>query len=440
MAAPPTEMDSRYGSRAAQPLHPIGAHSARSTGLTRRRHRHDVCFCVVIVLPYLPTRLLALISFVIGGCLIGCTSDSGTDETDETVAAIVQSSVHVVDGEPGKDVDVTDERISAPRERFAELEAYARGDVIVSGKGAGFMRRVRATHVEGDRVIVDTEPAAMSDVFQQVHLRGSLNDAQPGPTSQGLQPRGLNFELPKLAVANKKLPVGDGNAIEIVDGSFDFQPNIDFDLLMREGKLQHLLFAASGETAGSLRVRYDLHVEPGMRSGAFLRFDNPGVLLAETAPHYAVFMAGHVPVVVAVRAQLLLNWALRVGGDFTGEQAMQASGSLTAGVEYAGEKWRNLASSRLSVYADRTTTVANHQVSGEVSLTARLDVSLYDVAGPYVGLQAYSGLGHQNMSVDSGWFHEYGLRGLAGAQVAAFGKMLVGYEAVLFDLREQQSL
>ena len=163
-----------------------------------------------------------------------------------------------------------------------------------------------------------------------------------------------------------------------------------------------------------------------------------GIPLVESAPYYAVFWAGYVPVVVAVRARLLANWGLDVGGDVFGEESVRAAGSLSAGREYANGGWRNISSRSFSVRADGQPTVVSHSLAGQVILTARLDVSFYEVAGPYIGLQAYTGVGHEGSAAGQAWFTEVGLRGIAGAQVAVFGKALVGYESVLFDVHDRQ--
>ena len=74
-------------------------------------------------------------------------------------------------------------------------------------------------------------------------------------------------------------------------------------------------------------------------------------------------------------------------------------------------------------------------------LTARLDVSFYEIAGPYVGLQAYAGVGHEGSA--AGFQLVHGRSGYAaspGCRLLVFGKALVGYESVLFDVHDHQLL
>jgi len=378
---------------------------------------------------------------VAGAWAMGCAAESDSPEsTSADVAPIVKSQVHVVDAEPGSDLDVQPDTVSASLAKLGDFATYKPGDVIVSGRAGGLLRRVRATRVEGDRVIVDTEAASLEDVFQQVHLRGSMGEPPAAPATAGLAPRGVFLQLPKMHVDNKRLTIGNGSEIELVEGSFSFQPQLDFDLSVRDGRLDHLKVVASGETEGKLHVRYDIHKAPGLQSGAFVRFDNAGVPLVESAPYYAVFWAGYVPVVVAVRARLLANWGLEAGGDVFGEESVRAAGSLSAGLEYTNGGWRNVSSRGFSVSANGQPTIVSHSIAGNVMLTARLDVSFYEIAGPYVGLQAYAGVGHEESAAGASWFTDVGLRGIAGAQVAVFGKALVGYQSVLFDVHDRQPL
>jgi hypothetical protein len=372
-----------------------------------------------------------------GACVVACAAEpaSSNEATGADLAPIVQAQVHVIDGEPGKELDVQPDRVSAPVAQFGAIAAYAPGDVIVSGRAAGLLRRVRATRIEGDRVVVDTDVASLEDLFQQVHLRGSLAEPPPAPVAAGLAPRGVFLELPAMQIAHARIPVGEGGSeIEIVEGSFALQPKLDLDLKMRGGKLDHLQVVASGTTQTKLRVRYDLHHVSG-QSGTLRRSD--GIPVAESAPYYAVFWAGAVPVVVAVRARLLAGFKLAVSGEVSGEESVTAKGSVTAGLEYENGGWRNVSSNGVSISAEGRPTVVSHQISGDVTLTARLDVSFYDLAGPYVGVQAYTGVGHEGTDDVSGWFAEIGLRGIAGAQVSVFGKRVAAYDAVLFDVHEQ---
>jgi hypothetical protein len=374
---------------------------------------------------------------VLAGVLVAC-AEHGSDPTAEDVAPIVQSHVRVLDAEPGPDLELHDDSLIVPRGRFPELESAGPGDILVSGRAAGFLRSVKSIRVDGDKVIAETAPASLEDVFSEAHVHGSIG-GDVGPASAdpaGLGTQSIRLAIPDLSLQGKKLSIGENSDIEIVDGNFDFQPELDFDLTMHGAKLEHLKVLAAGSSSAGLHLRYHLTKPGNLKSGLFLHFSN-GTPLLETAPYYAVFWAGYVPIVVSVRARLLANWELLVGGDVSGDQDVHANGSVSAGLEYANGKWSNLGSKSLSFSHEGTTTLASHSVSGDITLTARLDVSFYELAGPYVGLQAYAGVKHVGDQDSSGWMLQDGLRGLAGAQVAVFGKSVAGYEAVLFDAHNE---
>lgn len=383
---------------------------------------------------------------LVASCGLGaCAAEPADDPAAEDLAPIVRSHVRVLDAEPGVDLQVTDSTLTAPRARFPELASASAGDVLVSGRAAGLLRRVRSIRVDGDNIVAETEPASLEDVFDQVHVRGALTGsdapatAADQATASGLAPRGIRFAMPKLSIEGRRLGVGQNSEIELVDGEFAFDPEVDFDLRMRAGRIEHIKVLAAGATSARLHVRYHLKKPENLQSGFFLHFSD-GTPLAETPPYYAVFWAGVVPVVVSVRARLLANWELLVGGDVEGEQDVSVSGAASTGLEYLSGDWRNLSSSSLSLSRVGDNTLASHSISGNVTLTARLDVSFYEMAGPYVGLEAYAGVKHSGTDQQSGWALQNGIRGLAGAQVAVFGKSLVGYEAVLFDLHQEQPM
>jgi hypothetical protein len=386
--------------------------------------------------------VLALASAGMGAC---AAEPAAGEPAAQDVAPLVQSNVRVLDAEPGVDLELRDSELVGSAARLPQLAEATAGDILVSGRGAGFLRRVRSIRVDGDSVIAQTEPASLEDVFHQVHVRGAINGdrpvGEPVPVATpGLGPRGVRLDIPKLSLQGKRLAIGQGSEIEIVDGDFGFQPQLDFDLSMHGGRMEHIKVLAAGSSTARLHVRYHVSKPDNLQSGAFVHFSDGGIPLLETPPYYAVFWAGYVPIVVSVRARLLAGFELRVGGEVTGEQDVSAAGSVSTGLEYENGGWRDLASKSLTLSHAGTSTFTSHSLGGDVTLTARLDVSFYELAGPYVGLQAYAGVKHVGTAENSGWVLQDGLRGVAGAQVAIFGKSVAGYQTVLFDLHDERPM
>jgi hypothetical protein len=91
----------------------------------------------------------------------------------EDVAPLIQSHVRVLDAEPGVDLELHDADLSGSGARFPQLAAAVPGDILVSGRAGGFLRRVQSIRIDGDNVVAQTEPASLEDVFHQVHVRGA---------------------------------------------------------------------------------------------------------------------------------------------------------------------------------------------------------------------------------------------------------------------------
>jgi hypothetical protein len=376
-------------------------------------------------------RILMLSFLAACSAAPGCASAPSEEALGEDLAPLVDDRVVVLD--PGKvaELETTPTAIRAPLGRFPELASRTAGDVLVSGAGQGLARRVLGVRTEGDRIVVDTEAASFADVFKQGRIRATIGGAegQGGGQGGGLRPQAVRLVLPKLSISSRRLEIGTENYIDLVDAEFELEPKVDFDLLVRWRRVERLKLVASGASHAKAHVRYHLKKSLAPGDGFFVNLGNgvPAGLIP-------------FPIVIAFRLRLLAGWNLRVGGDAEGEQQFSADGAATVGLEWRDEAWHSSAARSLSLRGDADHHLASFDVMGEVNLTARLDVSFYEVAGPYLGLQAYGGLLREGAQDRPEWFAVEGMRGLAGAQVAVFGRALVGYESVVFDESARQPL
>jgi hypothetical protein len=68
-----------------------------------------------------------------------------------------------------------------------------------------------------------------------------------------------------------------------------------------------------------------------------------------------------------------------------------------------------------------------------------MPLTLYDVAGPYVALQAYAGILRDDHDGRAEWVGQVGLRGLVGAE-AGLWSAVASYQATPFDLSRKVPL
>lgn len=372
---------------------------------------------------------IALLSIVAACAACGA---GGDEDASSDFEAIVEPTTRVVDARPGEDVEVTDDALVFPAPLRDDVARAVAGDVLVSGHGEGFCRKMLGIENRGDKVVVKTEHAGLTDVFQQAHVKSP--QAEPG-----IAPSSFHLSLPTLGIAGVRIPLaggGAGSEIVIEEGSWQLVPDVDFDLVVRERRMQKMRLVVGGSATSKLKVKYHIVRPPYSGNGVSVHFGEAGKKVAEAPPRYVLVWIGGVPVVLVVRVELLVGYLLEVGGDVSGETAFTGHGTVSAGVTYDGA-WHDVSTSSLHAAVDGAPTFASTSLGGDVTLTAKLAVSVYDVAGPWVGLQGYAGLGRDSGKAaqkgDADIYGEIGVRGLVGVEAAPFGKVVVGYQHVLFD-------
>src|SRR5262249_45089631 len=152
--------------------------------------------------------------------------------------------------------------------------------------------------------------------------------------------------------------------------------------------VDRMKLVVGGSASSKLKVKYHITRPPSSLNGVTVNYGEPGKKVYETPPRFAVVWVGAVPVVLVIRVELLAGFQLLVGGDVSGESSFDTDGRVNVGVSYDGT-WHNLSSSQFNVKNSGPPTFASTSLGGDVTLTAKLSVSVYGVVGPWVELQAY---------------------------------------------------
>lgn len=375
---------------------------------------------------------VCLVAIPVVAALPACgADDSYEEETGEDVAPIVSSRAFAIDAEPGVDVELRGSDLVFPAPLRQDVAVRANGDVIASARGAGFLRRIVGRHDEGDRVVVETTPAALEDAFEQMRLRGSLTREAAGAARSATLGTTANkrLALPPLEVHDLHLPLGETGSLDIVDGLFELSPDIDVDLLVKARSVERFKLTVGADARTRLRVRYDLQKES--QSIQTKRKGEPA--LASMPPKYVLFWIGGFPVLLAVHVDLEADATFVVTGAVTGEASVEADGSMTAGVDYQKGTFKNVSSSSFKVgFGTGDNRMPTWQLGGEVQLTAKVSVEVYDLAGPYVGLQTFASVTYGDEGKGKKARGEVGIRGLVGAEAGIFNRE-VSYEKQVFQ-------
>lgn len=351
------------------------------------------------------------------------------DDVGEEVAPIVSSRVSVVGGAPGDEVRVEPERLVFRRTGHEDLLARRAGDVLASADGDGFLRRVRGVRAEGDDLVVDTEPAGLGDALQQGRVRQRFVGTTD-PSSVGVQ--GGFGSLLQVPLAGR-LTMGSTGSIDVTEGHLAFDPDVDVDLAVKNGSVERARFIVSGKADASLHARFDIRRPSHVVDGGFVRLNEPGWTLASAPPVRRVVFVGWLPVLVVLRLDVLLEYAVEISGDVSGDLDLGAATTLRGGIELRDGRWRTVGEGTFSLAHDNQLVVSRRVLGGDLVLSTRLSVQLYDVAGPYVTLDAYGGAAQSTSGDASSWYARAGVRSRAGVEANVFGPVVLGYQAALFD-------
>lgn len=314
------------------------------------------------------------------------------------------------------------------------LGAVAPGEIIVAAPSAaapnGFLRRVTAINATGGDVVVQTQPATLEDAIQQGEVVFSRRLSPEGLAAQELAPgvtlRPSSAVSPQAAfyleINDVVIYDGDGNPGTtndqvLVNGSIEFEPTLNFDLRIQQGKIEHLQFTVDARETANLEIEAKL-AAAGLKKEKLL--GNPIHLQA------FVVWVGPVPVVFApvLTFQIGIDGSVHVGVTTGVTQELTAS----AGVKYANRTWGPVSGLTNSFTWTPPTLHAGLDLKGYAS--ARLQVLVYGFVGPYASVGPYLKLEADTSRTP--WWELYGgLEVPVGVRVDLLGyKEVASYEVL----------
>jgi formylglycine-generating enzyme required for sulfatase activity len=322
-----------------------------------------------------------------------------------------------------------------------ELSELDAGDVMVSNVSEavpyGFLREVTGVTSSGGQVVVRTASATIEDAIQQgaVQLSRHLTpaDVEKMTLADGVslmtQPNAAAFndsfffELNNVVLYDK-----DGNHNTTydqlqVDGSVEFAPGFDFDMAVKNWKLEELEFLFNVEETVELEFQVEVEVVSIEASYEIAHLDLGTV---------TVFV-GPVPVVFLIEMPVYLRGDGDLSVGVTAKVIQTAN--LTAGLRYENGDWDPIA------HLTNNFTFEPPRVSAGIDLKGYIDpplgLLLYGVAGPFAGVTPYLKL-ESDVSNDPWWELHAGIDATVGVKVEVLGRSLgdhtetvVGYDIFL---------
>lgn len=240
------------------------------------------------------------------------------------------------------------------------------GSVLVSGRNGGFLRRVDGLSLEGDRVVVETQAAALSDViligldWERTELEIAASDLQGAAREATTWDFGGTVLYEAGSGANHV-------KVDIAEGSFTLDPTIDLGVDIDWADWTRP-WPKVEKAEASLLLESDLHVV--VRGDAAGAFDRSGTVDLYVVEKTFETRIGPVPVGGTLKLDVDLLWQASGSGAADASVGADVSADLTLGARYLDGDWENLSGFEF----DATRIGPEFHVEGQIEAEARLRV------------------------------------------------------------------
>ncbi len=385
--------------------------------------------------------LLALASVLVS--LPGEAGPNGAGGPLRGRPALVRAGVHVLDVHALGRLARAEAGTSALVFEAAtpELRRLSRGDVIVAGVAPstprGLLRRVTRVDRRGGRLVIETAPAGLEEVFWSARFRHrarmlpadvALARPQveglvvPDAATQAWSPGPIEFDLLDVVLFDL-----DGDPATTSDqvratGTLGAEPSFDLDVDIAWGRVRRLEFTNTTR----------LYTTLALDAQAAASFSHTvTVATVQFAP--VTLMVGPVPLVLTP----VLDVHVGASGSVSAElrTSVTAAAAVVAGLVYEDERWRGFADLPDGL-EDIDLEWSRPEVSGaagvEVQAGPQLTLLLYDLGGPYASVYGY-GVAWATLPPPT-WALDVGIRGNLGVAVRTPGTgELARYGVEVFD-------
>ena len=315
-----------------------------------------------------------------------------------------------------------------------QLDSIQTGDVIISGVTAvtpgGILRKVVSIEKRGDGTVeVTTEPASLTDAFQELHVNGTIPSVRVRPLASQQAPLAAPMAVTTatLPPITYSIPSTDfalsGNYQSTLFGNYTFNPDLDYEIDISWFTLENFKLVLKGPQTLTLNEQLQIEASGSWSREVSLVKEPLFIAAVPTTIPFVVFTLEFIP---SIGFETSVGGQLDLGFGFT------ASNNLTAGVQYSNGTWSSITSYDYSF---------NHYYSlaGDTTFSirpyfrGRIGFYLDDVLGPYIDLQPY---GKWSFITYPEVYEEFGvgMEGNAGGEVKVLTKALEDISLQLFDL------
>ena len=274
----------------------------------------------------------------------------------------------------------------------AQIDSMQPGDVIISGVTAatprGMLRRVVSIEKRGDgSVEIDTEPASLTDAFQELHIKGTIPSAGAAPQSLQQPPvtgpmATETITIPPITfkIPGKKYFSVSSSYDSTLSGDYRFNPDLDYEIDISWFTLKKFKLVLRGSQALTLNEQLEVMAR-GSWSPEEPLWPEP-ILVAPPIPIVGV-MVMTIEFIPSIGFTASFDGAADLSFGFT------ESFNLTVGFEYIDGTWSTIGSSDYS-FDPYFSLAGDSTFSIKPYLRGRVGFYFWDMAGPYFDFRPYA--------------------------------------------------
>ncbi len=375
-------------------------------------------------------KIILLVSFLSLMILVNCNKEESPkdDPTENPNKVIIAKEAIVINNQIWNEnfisIDSTNYTLTL-KEGINSLNIN-QGDIIVSSENEGLLRKVKHLNQIGDKIIIATESATLSEVIKQ----GVIEYSQPLTTSQI---KDIEYMYEGVGLTTD-LVKSNGNVfnwdIDAVLYDLDGSQETKNDQIKLVGKFncdwRILLKIDIGISNGIKEVKFGFvsNEELNLKIIGNVSYEfEKDITLAKVNFKPIVIMVGAVPVVFTPQLKIMVGVDGYSEGSITSEVSQNLS--FDAGIHYLkGQGWSPFKTFEKSLAFKTPQLVVS--ASASMYLKPELSIKVYSLAGPYANTKIYGKL--EASFVKTPWWTLYGgIKMSAGAKVDILDKFLLDF-------------
>ncbi len=299
------------------------------------------------------------------------------------------------------------------------------GDIIISGKGEGLLRKITELKDQDNKLIVKTTQAALAEAVEKGRFEFSEDLEFPEKSPK------IEYFVDGVTIKETKGRDGEETQFKVtinvpvhenvdVTGELEIDPSISGKAKIEKYDLKYL------EINFDIKEQLDLTTTVTIAS---LELEKEITLAKITFPTITVMM-GVVP--VTLTPVFTVKIGVTIGTSSTVTTGVTQDLEIKTGVIYDDGDWST--SYDLDKGFDNIPPALNNTAEAKAYIKPQLDIKIYGIISPNISTQLY-GLLEAELGADPWWSLYAGLSADIGVKVKVFIITLADFNANIFDLQ-----